>query len=84
MSASGDMHRLVNLASLADSLEYLADAIQHFGDSQQPRQSAQVRSSWLDKHLHQHVLSSYHVTGTAVARSVHCRELQQSVDVIRF
>ena len=42
MSASGDMHRLVNLATLSDSLDYLADAIQHFGDSQQPRQSASV------------------------------------------
>ena len=36
------MHHLVNLATLSDSLDYLADAIQHFGDSQQPRQSAGV------------------------------------------
>jgi hypothetical protein len=42
VSVSGDMHRLVNLATLSDSLDYLADAIQHFGESQQPRQSAAV------------------------------------------
>ncbi|KAL0041965.1 hypothetical protein WJX79_010411 [Trebouxia sp. C0005] len=45
VSASGDMHRLVNLATLSDSLDYLADAIQHFGDSQQPRQSAAASTS---------------------------------------
>ncbi|DBA83817.1 TPA: hypothetical protein ACH3X1_006340 [Trebouxia sp. C0004] len=45
VSASGDMHRLVNLATLSDSLDYLADAIQHFGDSQQPRQSAVASKS---------------------------------------
>ncbi len=42
VSGSGDMHKIVNLATLSDSLDYLADAIQHFGDSQQPRQSATV------------------------------------------
>ena len=76
MSASGDMHRLVNLASLADSLEYLADAIQHFGDSQQARQSALVGCAGLTIMLScHHALSSYYVTGTAVASCVHCREL---------
>ena len=42
VSGLGDMHQLVNLAALADSLDYLADAIQHFGDSQQPRKPAMV------------------------------------------
>ena len=40
--ASGDTQRLVNLATLSDSLDYLADAMQHFGDGQQARHSAQV------------------------------------------
>ncbi|KAL3138889.1 hypothetical protein ABBQ32_005714 [Trebouxia sp. C0010 RCD-2024] len=35
VTASGDMQRLVNLASLCDSLDYLADAMQHFGEGQQ-------------------------------------------------
>ena len=75
MSASGDMHRLVNLASLADSLEYLADAIQHFGDSQQPRQPALVGRACLTTISScQHALSSYYAIGTAVARFVHCGE----------
>ena len=79
------MHRLVNLASLADSLDYLADAIQHFGDSQQPRQSAQVGCHGLISIL---AVSMYcrHTTslellllGLFIAGS-----RQQSLDVIRF
>lgn len=42
VAASGDMQRLVNLATLSDSLDYLADAMQHFGDSQHTRHSALV------------------------------------------
>ena len=42
VTASGDTQRLVNLASLSDSLDYLADAMQHFGDSQHTRHSALV------------------------------------------
>ena len=44
VAASGNMQRLVNLATLSDSLDYLADAMQHFGDSQHTRRSALVTS----------------------------------------
>lgn len=42
VAAAGDTQRLVNLATLSDSLDYLADAIQHFGDGHHTRTSALV------------------------------------------
>ena len=42
MMAGGNMQRLVNLASLCDSLDYLADAMKHFGDHPNTRQSPLV------------------------------------------
>lgn len=42
VAASGNTQRLVNLASLSDSLDYLADAMQHFGDGHHTRNSALV------------------------------------------
>ena len=44
VAASGEMQQLVNLASLSDSLDYLADAMQHFGDNQHTRHSALVNA----------------------------------------
>ena len=42
MSGSGDMSRLINLAALSDSLDYLADAIHRFGDTKQPQSPVRV------------------------------------------
>ena len=52
VAASGDTQRLVNLASLSDSVGYLADAMQHFGDSDchHTRNSALVRPSPVPLH----------------------------------
>ena len=38
ISSQGDMQRLVGLAALSDSLQYLADAIQQSGSSQHSTQ----------------------------------------------
>ena len=46
MSGTGDVKRLINLAALSDSLDYLADAIHRFGDSQQPQSQVQVSLCW--------------------------------------
>lgn len=43
MMTSGSAQRLIDLATLSDSLDYLADAMQHFGDGQHARQLPLVR-----------------------------------------
>lgn len=45
ISSHGDVQVLVNLATLSDSLEYLAEAIQHSGSNQQPGQVGHIMTS---------------------------------------
>ena len=42
ISSQADAQVLVSLATLSDSLEYLAEAIQHSGSNQQPGQVSQI------------------------------------------
>lgn len=45
ISENGDVQRLLSLATMIGSLEYLADAIQQAGSSQRPEQHDQVSHS---------------------------------------